>query len=152
MSDEALAAYSALYLQLGASDRRKSEFRTRLHADPSLLGVRMAAQDPGGFRAALDNLIPRVQTAFDAARNANDFDGAELIEAFLTRLYFWRIFARDQLIGALDAKGTEEAMAALRTATTRLKETRAAFDQGDHDADTAMTSLDDLADALGLKQ
>lgn len=152
MADETLSAYSALYARLGSVDRDADTARARIQANPELMRVKIAPPDPGGFKAALDDLIPKVQAAFNAARHAGDFDLAERIEGFLTRLYFWRIFVRDQLIAVLDAQGTDEAMAALRGAAAKLKQTRDAFDQGDSDTATAAESLDELAGALGIKQ
>lgn len=152
MADETLTAYSALYARLDSADRAADEFRARIQANPELMAAKIPAPDPGGFKAALDSLIPKVQAAFGAARHAEDFDLAERIEGFLTRLYFWRIFVRDKLIAVLDAQGTDAAMKALKGAAAKLRQTRDAFDTGDTDTVVAEESLDELADALGIKQ
>ena len=144
--------YSALYARLGSADRDADAARARIQVNPELMAVRIAAPDRAGFREALDSLIPKVQAAFNAARHAEDFDLAERVEGFLTRLYFWRIFVRDQLIALMDAQGTDEAMDALRGAAATLRETREAFDAGDSETQTATDSLDELAGALGIKQ
>lgn len=115
------------------------------------MAAKVAPLDPRGFRKALDALIPKVQAAFDAALKAHDYDRSENIEGFLTRLYFWRIFARDQLVATLDADGTDEAMAALGRAAARLRETRDAVDEGDTSTAVAAESLDELAGAIGVK-
>lgn len=150
MADEALSGYSALYARLDNLDQTAAIARDRRNADLSLMAARIAPPDPAGFKAALDLLIPKVQATFNVARNAHDFDLADQIEAVLSRLYFWRIYARDQLIAALD-QASAAAMTALQAATATLQRTAADFDQGDHDTDTAMTSLQDLAEAVGLK-
>jgi hypothetical protein len=151
MADETLSAYSALYARLDSADRDADAARVRVNANPELMAAKIAAPDPQGFRKALDALIPKVQAAFDDALKAHDYDRSEKIEGFLTRLYFWRIFARDQLIAALDVDGADEAMAALGRAAAKLKETRDAFDQGDSSTAVAAEGLDELAGALGIK-
>lgn len=148
MTTETRIAYSALYSRLEAIDDEKAAASAIGHVGFAAHG---AVPDPGGFREALDGLIPKVQAEFTASRHAGDFDEAERLEGVLTRLYFWRIFARDKLIATIDNTGTDEAMAALTAAAKRLEKTKQAFDQGDHDTATAMTSLDDLAKALSLK-
>jgi hypothetical protein len=149
MADEALYGYMALYARLDSLDQASAVAQDRRNADLSLMAVRIAPPDPAGFKAALDLLIPKVQAA-NAARTAHDFDLADQIESVLSRLYFWRIYARDELIAALD-QASAAAMTALQDATATLQRTAADFDQGDDDTDTAMTSLQDLAEAVGLK-
>jgi hypothetical protein len=149
MADEALYGYMALYARLDSLDQASAVAQDRRNADLSLMAVRIAPPDPAGFKAALDLLIPKVQAAFNAARTAHDFDLADQIESVLSRLY-WRIYARDELIAALD-QASAAAMTALQDATATLQRTAADFDQGDDDTDTAMTSLQDLAEAVGLK-
>jgi hypothetical protein len=162
MADDILTAYSTIYAELAAVDPGSVVapagidddplFRGRMKADGVGALPRLAPKDPGNFKKALDRLIPGVQAALKAATDATDYDEAEKIESVLSRLYLWRIFARDQLIAVIDSRGTDEAMAALRRASAALEETRDAFDQGDHDTGTAMTSLEELAEALGLKR
>ncbi len=150
MTDEALSGYSALYARLDSLDQTAAIAHDCWSADLSLMAARIAPPDLAGFKAALDLLIPKVQAAFTAARTAHDFDLTDHIESVLSRLYFWRIYARDQFIAALD-QASAAAMTALQAATATLQKTAADFDQGDHDTDTAMTSLQDLAEAVGLR-
>lgn len=150
MADE-LKAYSAVYARLSATESKLANLRAQIRANPELMAARVAPPDTGGFKGALDPLIPIVQAAFDEARKKGDFDGAEKIEAFLTRLCFWRMLSRDEIIASADARGTDAAMNALRAAAKELEATRKKFNQGGRDTDTAMTSLDELAETLGLK-